>query len=118
MISKFNSKYKILQDIAASVGTYALNTTIVKGIVILASHFNDMLGTASSVANYCNCNCNYYTPNTNVCSCNYTIGCVCNCDYCTCNCNYCTCDCAYCTCDCNHCWCFCNYCTDDWQPGT
>ena len=46
MISKFNSKYKILQDIAASVGTYALNTTIVKGIVILASHFNDMLATA------------------------------------------------------------------------
>ena len=86
MISKFNSKYKILQDIAASVGTYALNTTIVKGIIILASHFNDMLGTASNAADYCQCNCNYYNPNTNICSCNYTITCNCNCDYCTCDC--------------------------------
>ena len=94
MISRFNTQYKILQNITAqaAISTYALNTSIVKGIVILASHYNDMLATASNVANYCNCNCNFSSCSTvNVCSCNYTIVCTCNCNYCTCNCNYCTC---------------------------
>jgi hypothetical protein len=63
------------------VGAPSLPSTVATGVVIAASHINNLISSLVSAGAQCTCNCNYCTCNCNYCTCNCNYGCTCNCNY-------------------------------------